>query len=78
MGWKSSDVDRFHHGLLFQGQKRAAKLKSDCNLLIIGPRVFGCLTNLSEIMGCESSDVVRFDLGPLFQGQIRIVKKKCL
>ena len=59
-----------------QGQTRTAKLKSACNLLIIGPRGFQFETNLEEIMGWESSDVVRFYLGPLLQGQMRTAKLK--
>ena len=35
---KSSDVVRFDHGPLLQGQMRIAKVKSAYNLLIIGPR----------------------------------------
>ena len=65
MGWESSDVVRFDLGPLLQGQTRIVKLKSAYNLLIIGPRVLGCETDLQEIMGWESSDVVRFDLGAL-------------
>ena len=61
---------------LVQGQTRIAKLKSDYNLLIMGPRGLQCETNLWEIMGWKSSDVVRFDLGPLLQGQTRIAKLK--
>ena len=40
MGWESSDVFIFDLGLLLQGQSGIAKLKSACNLLIIGPRGF--------------------------------------
>ena len=38
---ESSDVVRFDLGPLFQGQMMIAKLKSDYNLLIIGPRGLG-------------------------------------
>ena len=65
MGWKSSDVDRFHLGSPLQGQTRIAKLKSAYNSLIVGPRGLQCETNLQEIMSCEFSDIVEFDLGPL-------------
>ena len=51
MGWKSSDLVRFNLGPLRQSQMRIAKLKSACNLLIIGPRGLQCETNLQEIMG---------------------------
>ena len=37
MGSESSDVDGFDLGPLLQGQTRIAKLKSACNLFIIGP-----------------------------------------
>ena len=66
--------------LLIQGHPRSAKVtpiadfKSVYILLIIGPRVLQCETNLQEIMCCEFSDVVRFDLGPLLPGQTRIAK----
>ena len=46
MGYESSDVVRFDLGSLLQGQTRVAKLKSAYNLLIIGPRGLGWLTNL--------------------------------
>ena len=46
MGWESSDVVRFDLGPLLQGQTSIAKLKSAYNLLIIGPRVSGCETDL--------------------------------
>ena len=39
MGYESSDVVRFDFGLLLQGQTRKAKIKSNCNSLIIGPRI---------------------------------------
>ena len=42
MGCESSDVVRFDLGSLLQGQTRIAKLKSDYNSLIIGPRGLGC------------------------------------
>ena len=45
MGWESFDVVRFDLGPLLQGQTRIAKLKSACNLLIIGPRGLQCETN---------------------------------
>ena len=38
MGWESSDVFRFDFGLLLQGQRSIAKVKSAYKLLIIGPR----------------------------------------
>ena len=38
MGWESCDVVRFDFGALLRDQTRLAKLKSDHNLLIIGPR----------------------------------------
>ena len=41
MGWESSGVLRFYNGPLLQGQMRMAKLKSDYNSLIIGPRSLG-------------------------------------
>ena len=43
---------------------------------LICHRVFGCKTNLWEIMGCDSSDLVRCDFGPLLQSQMRIAKLK--
>ena len=46
MGWESFDVVRFDLGPLLQGQMRIAKLKSACNLLIIGPRGLQCENNL--------------------------------
>ena len=46
MGWESSDVVRFDHEPLVQGQTRTAKLKSPYNLLIIGPRGLQCETIL--------------------------------
>ena len=76
MGWKSSGVDRFDLGPLFQGQMRIAELKSVYNSLIVGPRGLQCETKLQEIMSCEFSDVFRFELGPLFQGQMRIAELK--
>ena len=72
MGWESSDVFRFDLGPPLQGQTRIVKLKSDYNLLIIGPRGLQCETNLWEIICWESSDVDRFDLGPLLQGQTMV------
>ena len=66
----------FDLGPLLQCQTRIAKLKSDYNLLIIGPRGLQYENNLWEIMGRESFDVVRFDLGPLHQGQMKIAKLK--
>ena len=41
MGWESSDVVGFDLGPLLQGQTSIAKLKSDCNSLIICPRGLG-------------------------------------
>ena len=41
MGWESSGVARFDLGPLLQGQTSIAKLKSDYNSLIIGPRGLG-------------------------------------
>ena len=38
---ESSDVVRFDHGPLLQGQTRIAKLKSAYNSLIIDPRGLG-------------------------------------
>ena len=38
MGWESFYVPRFDLGPLLQGQMRIAKLKSDYNLLSVGPR----------------------------------------
>ena len=75
MGWESFDVVRFDLGPL-QGYTRIAKLKSACNLLIIGPRGLQCETTLQEIIGLESFDMVRFDLDPLLQGQTRSAKLK--
>ena len=76
MGCESSDVVRFDLEPLLQGETRTAKLKSDYNSLIIGPRGLQCETNLWEIMGWESFDVVRFDLEPLLQGQTKTAKLK--
>ena len=67
MGWKSSDVVRFDHEPLLQGQTRTAKLKRVYDSFIIDPRGLQCETNLHNIVGWESSDV-RFDLYPLLQG----------
>ena len=72
MGWESSDVVTFDLEPLLQGQLGTATLKSAYNLLIIGPRVLQCETNLLEIIGWESFDVFRFDLGPLLQGQTMV------
>ena len=55
MGWESSDVVRFDLGPLLQGEIRTAEVKSDYNLLSIGPTGLQCETNLLEIMGWESS-----------------------
>ena len=44
MGCESFDVVTFDLGPLLQGQTRTAKLKSACNLLIIGPRGLQCET----------------------------------
>ena len=74
MGWESSGVVIFDLGPLLQGQTRIAKLKSACNLLIIGPRGLQCETK--KITCWESFDVVRFDLGPLLQCQTRTAKLK--
>ena len=52
---------------LLQGQMRVAKLKIAHNLLIIGPRVLGCETDIYEIMGCESSDGSDLTLDPSFK-----------
>ena len=41
MGWESFGLVRFDLGPLVQGQMRIAKLKSDYNGLIIGPRGLG-------------------------------------
>ena len=41
MCWESSDVVGFDVGPLLQGQTSIAKLKSDYNSLIIGPRCLG-------------------------------------
>ena len=41
MDWESSGVVGFDLGSLLQGQMRIAKLKSACNLLIVGPRCLG-------------------------------------
>ena len=38
MSWESFGVVGFDLGPLLQGQTRTAKLKSDYNLVIIGPR----------------------------------------
>ena len=66
MGWKFSDVVRFDLGPFLQGQTRIAKRKNCANnSLIIGPRGFGCKTNLKDIMGWEFSDIMWSDLGPL-------------
>ena len=46
MGWECFGVVRFDLGPLVQCQTRIAKLKSADNLLIIGPRGLGWLTNL--------------------------------
>ena len=46
MGWESFDVVTFDLGPLLQGQTTIAKLKSDYNSLIIGPRGLGCEINL--------------------------------
>ena len=46
MGWDSSDVVRFDLGPLSQGQMRIARLESAYNLLIIGPKVLRCETDL--------------------------------
>ena len=72
MGWETFDVVTFDLGPLLQGQMRIAKLKSDSNSLLIGPRGLQCETNLLEIIGWEFSDVVSFDLEPLLQGQTMV------
>ena len=41
MGWESFGVVIFELGPLLQGKMRIAKLKSDYNSLIIGPRGLG-------------------------------------
>ena len=41
MGWESFDVVRFDLGPLLQGHMRIAKLISNYNSLIIGPRGLG-------------------------------------
>ena len=41
MGWESFGVVGFDLGPLLQGQTRIAKVKSDDNWLIIGPRDLG-------------------------------------
>ena len=41
MDWESFGVVRFDLGPLLQGQTGIAKLKSDYNALIIGPRGLG-------------------------------------
>ena len=41
MGWESSGVVGFDLGPLSQGQTRIAKLKSDNNSLITGPKGLG-------------------------------------
>ena len=41
MDWESIAVVRFDLGPLLQGQMGTAKLKSACNLRIIGPRGLG-------------------------------------
>ena len=41
MDWESFGVVGFDLGPFLQGQTRIAKLKSACNLLIIGPRGLG-------------------------------------
>ena len=46
MDWESFVVVTFGRGPLLQGQTRTAKLKSAGNLLIIGPNVLQCETNL--------------------------------
>ena len=46
MGCESSDMVRFDLGPLLQDQTRIGNLKSDYNLLIIGPRGLQCETNL--------------------------------
>ena len=46
MGRESFYVVRFDLGPLLQGQTRIPKLKSVYNLLIIGPKVLQCETNL--------------------------------
>ena len=58
MGCESFDVVLFDLWSLLQGQMRVGKLKSAYNLLVIGPRVLQCETNLYEIMGWKSFDVV--------------------
>ena len=51
MDKESSDMVRFDLGSLLQGQIRIAKVKSAYKLLILGPRVLQCETNLFEVMG---------------------------
>ena len=46
MGWGSFGVVRFDLGPLLQGQTRIARLESDYNSLIIGPRGLQYETNL--------------------------------
>ena len=46
MGFESSDVVRFDHGPLLQGQTRIAKPKSAYDSLIAGPRGLQYQTNL--------------------------------
>ena len=46
MGCESFDVVKFDLGPLLQGHTRIAKLKSACNMLIIGPRGLQCETAL--------------------------------
>ena len=46
MGWESCGVVGFDLGPLFQGQTRIDKPKSAYNLLIMGPRILQCETNL--------------------------------
>ena len=46
MGWEYSAVVRFNLGPLLQSQMRIAKLERANMSLIVGPRVFGCESDL--------------------------------
>ena len=64
MVWKSSGMVRFDLGPLLEGQMRTAKLKSACNLLIIGPRGFGALSlrwiQFASVFRCARSSLYFF------------------
>ena len=54
----------FDLGPLLEGQMRTAKLKSACNLLIIGPRGFGALSlqwiQFASVFRCARSSYLSF------------------